>query len=510
MLFVKWNIIGWTGILLLSFSWYAWQCELIDREHPSPVEWSYYTRTPFRAGYARMNPDFDGTGITDWARVGTEFRHCLERLEDPNLDGKGLTDVEDGETGGVTMIEGIDRLGYDVSAKSYPWRDGYFNVLMGCAQAAEFLDDMVRDKTRKIVFPKDMMIGPSNPDPRPVFPGMASAPLEENCDRPYAPPEKFYMRVLTGKGFSTRHKLDAALAYANWLEFKNAHSTAEDVYRWAIDIAASSVSNPELAVDHSTGVLSDVGASSATPNLLRASTAMATHFARTGNVSSALPVFLSVLRARRAAPIDPTPAALQKYNGPQGSDTDYGTVYNLFRSIIRSSAYPTQGPSGDEPLLRSPFLETDCADAEVMLYIGEILFATASTKLDDGLGWTKQAVEVAQQGVSSVHLTNTEKKQCKACLEMGVNNWSTMVKKLVKEEHRLKDREGNAGAVASGVGWRGWFGGGGSKKEDEQGGKSRWEKEADFVEALREKLIREGITEQMAANQGVPGSVWIG
>ena len=308
---LKWSAVGWSMFFLLSFAWYGWQCELIEREHPSPAEWSYWTRAAFRAGYARMNPEFNGTGVTDWAQVGSEFKITMERLEDAHKDGKGLKVVEDvSGGGGPVVIPGVGKAGFDVSDMSYAWKSGYVEVVMNCAKAAEILDDMVVDTTRKLVFQKDLVIGPSNPNPRPVAPNQAAAPLEENCDRPYAPPESFYLRILTGEGFDTKHRVDAALAYANWLEFKKAPETAEDVYRWAVDIAAAGAPTLEPIVDRQTGVLSEKGTRHATSNILRSSTALATHFARGGEVTSALPVFLSVLRARRSAPINPEAAYL--------------------------------------------------------------------------------------------------------------------------------------------------------------------------------------------------------
>lgn len=475
----------------------------MERQHPSPVEWSYFTRSAFRAAYARMDPEFNGSGVVDWAAIGTDFRHALERLENPKTDGQGLVNVLDGASGDeIDVIAGVGRAGYDISAKSYPWRAGYFEVLMGCARAAEFLDDMVRDKTRKLVFPKDVMIGPSNPNPKPVSPNMATAPLEENCDKPYAPPETFYMRVLTGTGFTTRQRVDAALAYANWLEFKDAHETAEDVYKWAIDIAFSAAPGVEISADTKNAVLKETD--SATPNLVRATTALASHHARNGDVANALPIYLATLRAILAAPVDATSALATQPNNRAQSSTDYGAVYKLLRSLIRSSAYPPDGPTGDEPLLRKLAPQSDCVDAEIMLYIGEILFTTASTKPDEGLGWTKQAVGIAQTSVNSNQTPQADKKRCKACLELGVGNWSTMVQHLARVEKALKEREGNAGA-----GWRGWFGG--AKRNERSDEVGQWEEEAKVVEDMREKLIREGISEQLVANAGgVPGSSYIG
>ncbi|KAF1344966.1 hypothetical protein BDV97DRAFT_304200 [Delphinella strobiligena] len=505
---IKWTAVGWSMLFMLAMAWYGWQQELVERDHPSPDEWSYFTRTAFRHAHSKLDPEFDGSGVIDWAAVGSEFRRCLERLEKLNGDGKGLVPVveQDGES---HTIMGVDTTAYDISSKSYPWRAGYFQVIMGCARAAEFLDDMVRDKTRKMVFPKEVVIGPSNPDARPVPPGAAAAPLEENCDRPYAPPDTFYLKVLTGAGFSTKQKVEAALAYANWLEFKGLHDTAEETYRWAIDIAAAAVPGGDSIIDKASGIIS-IGPkvsntlfSTPSPNLLHAATALATHHARTGNVTSALPIYLSVLRARHAAPVDTEvipQATREAFDAHAG--TDYARAWALFRSIIRSAEYPKEPASGDDAFLRSSDTDRDCAEAELMLYIGEILFATSSPSSGEGLNWTKKAVSIAEPGVTNKDLTPDERNVCKSCLETGVANWSTMVNTLLKEE-----REKNANTILPAKGWSSWFGG--SKDEKNTGG-TRWEDEAKEVDELRLRLVNQGISDRMASSRAVPNSVWVG
>jgi len=482
-----------------SFAYFGWQSEQIEREHPSPAEWSYYTRTSWRAAWARMDPELNQSGIVDWAVVGTDFRHCLEKLEDPTSGGKGLKTLEESEGGeGVIVIPGVGRAGFDITEKSLEWRYGYFEVLMGCARAAEHLDDMVRDKTRKMVFPKDVMIGPSNPSPRPVTPNMHAAPLEENCDRPYAPPETFYTRILTSKGFSTKQKLDAAMAYGNWLEYKRANEAAEEVYRWGVDISSSAIPSAELAVDSSSGILKATANTQATANLIRASTSLATHYAHAGNVTKALPIYLSVLRARRSAPIDPNSIADSRRR--EAKEEDYGAVYNFMRTFLRSSHIRLDSFTGDEPLSRPANLDADCSEAELMLYIGEILFATATSRPDDGLGWTKQAVEVAQNGcMAKDSKTKEERTKCRECLDMGITNWSKMVARLAAIEKDTEDREGSTVS-----GWKGWFS---SAKEIPD---TKWQDEAVAVETLRQKLSRENIFQQTGASANVPGSVWVG
>lgn len=452
-------------------------------------------------GWLRTNPDVDELGIVNWARVANEFRRCVQALEDTEKDGRGLVRLPVEGDGGEE-VAGVAKASWDATAKSEAWRAGYFEAVMGCARASEHLADMVRDKTRGLVFPREVMIGPSNPDPRPVPPNMEAAPLEENCDRPFAPPEWWYDRILSSKGFTTRQKLDAALACANWLEIKGLGDAAEGLYRQGVDIAASALPNPDEVIDTTTGVIKEQAIGRASPNLLRASTAFATYQARTGQVSNALPVFLSVLRARRFATVNPSAAQQEAPKRHEAASTDIEAVVHFFGSIIRSSEYPLPKTSGDEPLVRSSATQADCAEAELMMYVGEILFATSTSKPDEGVGWTKQAVDMSERRLREQGVGKEEMKQCKACLETSMSNWSTMAKRLAKQEQELNTREGDAAQ-----GWRGWFGG---SKTPEKVESTYWKEEAERVEARRVELVREGITERLIANSGVPGSVWIG
>ena len=502
----KWTALGWSMLFLLAMAYYGWLQEMIERQHPSPQEWSYFTREAYRKAQAQLDPEFDGSGVTDWGAVGSEFRRCLERLEDASRDGKDITPIVSGQLTELVSILGVNPSSFDISNKSYPWKTGYYQVLMGCARAAEFLDDMVRDKTRRMVFPKDVVIGPSNPDPRPVPPGAAAPPLEENCDRPYAPPETFYLKVLTGLGFTTRQRLDAALAYANWLEVKGLQDAAEETYRWALDIAASAMPSPESVIDFSTGIIKVQDSALPTPNLLKAATSLATHHARTGNVQAALPIYLSVYRARRQAPVDSAAQILlsqRERDFSSHADTDYGAVWALLKKIIRKDEYPSPPPSGDDPFLRSPVNDQDCQDAELMLYIGEILFATSPSRTpEEGLGWTKNAVAIAEKTVADPKLSPEDRAVCKSCLKTGADNWASMVRKLMRDEKETA-------VLPTAKSWTSWF----SSSEKQQKtdiGRNRWEQESKDVEALKMKLLNEGISDRLASARGAPGSVWIG
>jgi hypothetical protein len=413
-------------------------------------------------------PSANPSGLPDWPDAGMAYAKVCSRLEDPNIDGEGIQKQLQGE--GIS-VEGVGEVGFDVSMKSEPWRRGYWETLMGMATAAENLDGYVYDTKGKHVFRAEYMIGQSNPNPTPTPKWMFEAPLEENCVPASGPPEKFYIKILTTKGFTNRQRLKAALAYAEWLDFKNMPDTAEEVYRWGLDIATSSLEHPEAVIDRATGVLRP-HAPSATENVLAAATALGTHFAQHARPEAALPIFLSVLRARRAAPLENDSSATQPRRLlPQ---TDIGAFFgyiNAFVGFLSKVDYPPEPPSGDTPIVRT--VVEDCEEAKLMTYIGEILFATSKNQQDVGLRWTKDAVEIADARVKELDSNKKEElMECAECLEVGVGNWRTMVDQLIEE---AEERSGTGRA-------RGWFGLGSSsgaldieslKEEEEE--VSKWE-----------------------------------
>jgi hypothetical protein len=480
----KWSAIGWSVFFCGLVALYGINQEVQERKTPSPDEWSFLSRNHFQCGNAALKPRHE---YTDWALVANNFRRCLERLENADKDGNNTTPLDPA----VQPFRGVNPSAFDVSEKSYAWKEGYFQVVMQCARASEHIDDMTLDTTRMIIFPKATVIGPSNPNPRPCPPNSESAPLEENCERPYAPPETFYLKILTGLGFSTRQRIQAALAYANWLEIKGLDESADETYKWALDIAASAVPVPEAVIDMDTCVLRVQETTPPSPNLLRTATALATHRARSGNITSALPIYLSVLRARNAAPIDIAPPVTSHQPSVLVSDptnTDIGAFFTIVKSLFTPPVYPAEPPSGDEPFLRQSPDMPDCAEAELMLYIGEILFATASSgREDEGLGWTKQAVAIAERGASNTNLTLESRHQCKACLETGLANWGAMVAKLLKEASPKSESTSSSS-------WSSWFSA--KQAEDKQ---SKWEDELRTVEETRLKLLAQGIDSKLAA-----------
>ncbi len=168
-----------TGVWGIAFCGYViyWSIsqEVAEHEHPTPPEWSYISR--MRSRVARVETH-QKERPTDWVKIMELSLGVLKRLEDAAIDGADLKELVEGSI----YVEGVGRMGYDITAKSENWCRGYYETLMMTARASEHLDGWVVDKTRKIVFPPDVVRGPSNPNPKPIPAGASSAPLEENCD----------------------------------------------------------------------------------------------------------------------------------------------------------------------------------------------------------------------------------------------------------------------------------------------------------------------------------------
>lgn len=514
----RWSAILWAFAVLSGITYFGFTIEIDERKNPTPAEWSFWTRNHIRAARAQKE-DRGGAGHVDWARTGSEYLNTLQRLEQ-GPDAKDLVEQEGGE--GIAIPE-LGKAGFDITRKSWEWRAGYFEVLIACAEAAEHLDEMVLDTTKGYVYPKETVIGPSNPDPRPTAAYMGPAPLEENTTRAFDPPESFYMRVLTGRGFTTKQRLDAAWRYAHWLEYQGLNSAAEEMYKWAVDISKSVLPSPDTVLDPQTFVIkvSELSRTSgATPNLLHATTALAVHRARTGDVASALPILLSTLRARRAAPTSPLPSDRSEVGAAGSSavvrseESSLDATVSFISRIFQVPKFPPPPPSGDELFVQSSQGPT-CDDSELMLYIGEIVFASSPDSAE-GVGWTRQAVKLAEarldgaaeQGPSSNDIY--EQQKCKSCLRAGVTNWDAMLQRLTKETLSRSAREG--GHDGGPLEWRGWFGRGDGRKgktlDEAHGG--MLQAEVEEVDKLKKRIARDVVSEDMYKHRGTGGGVWLG
>ncbi|SPN99846.1 uncharacterized protein DNG_02698 [Cephalotrichum gorgonifer] len=454
--FVLWGVI--LGVLVIYWSVNQ---EVLERKFPSPHEWSFLTRVYFRG--AIQEPNRPELLRVDWVRVIDTALKTLRRLEDPNVDGADVKELVEGSV----YIDGVGKLGLDITAKSEEWRRGYYETLMLTARAAEQLDGHVVDKIRRYVFPADMVLGPSNPHPKPIPLGAPSAPKEEDCEPAYEPAENWYLRILTTKGFNSKQKMDAALAYASFMDFKKMPDAAESMYRWALAIATEDLPEP-LPYDPETLAL-DEKAGNPSANLITALTAFATHMASAGDVSAALPIFASVLKARRNLPDHPPPSK-RSISRP--------SLYQTILKFIQPPAYPPPPPDGTSPPWRDP--QELCEEAGLGLYIGEILFATRDQ--EGGIAWTREAVDGAEEQLRDVideKGADAARKTCKECLSTGLYNWSTMAAKLAQEEAARKEAEKEKKAGSRFALW--------SKAKEEEAEGGRWVAEEGVV---RERIRR--------------------
>ena len=454
----------------------------IELMFPTPPDWSFWARWDLRSARALQCPERWGRVATNWGKCATYYRDLLDRIEGPGGEAlRGNQDNNDDD--GELFIQGVGKV-FNVEGMSEPWKKGYFEALMGAAETAEKLDGWVRDTTRpRTVVSADYVRGPSNPNPRPPPPGKTEGdlPREENCVPAFDSPETFYLKVLTTPGFRSNQRVDAALAYADWLDFKGLKDTARSTYEWALDIAVSGIPGAggsgsgtsvdvEKVLDRKTGVLKDTAPpDQITDNLLRASTAMGVHHVRSGNLPGALSIFLSILRARRN--LAQPPQSQQARQGP--SSAPFSGLASTLSSFFINPSYPIPVRTGDEQAFRTN--ASACEEAGIMVYIGEIIYASSSP--EHGLSWTRDAVDAAEfaimqfQDEDDNHVSGqqadeepsfgmqyaTPQDRCQDCLKAGLTNWRRMVRKLVvraeNEELEAMDTASKHSDSASTASW---------------------------------------------------------
>jgi hypothetical protein len=419
-----------TILSVFGMAWaFVFTHELAEREFPTPPDWTQITRFKYHSARGLEEPESHRHNITEWGITANAHRKLLLRLEDPNIDGKGLVQQADGSI--PVPLEGP--MGFDVSSKSYTWKRGYYDSLMGWAKCAEHLDGKVQDLSRHHIFPKEYVIGPSNPNPKPCPPWRYSAPLEENCIPAEKPPEEFYHKILTTKGFTRKQRFDAALACGDWFDFKEKYTEAEDMIRFALDLAVEGLPSPAASIDIKTATIK-ADAPLVTDNLLAASTAMAIHRAQMADTASALPIFLSILRARRAAPFDLKKRGTKPASKKEKPQTDIGVMKAHLDSVyelLKATEYPKPPPTGDEPAVRTP--DNVCEEAGLMAYVGEILFSTSTSQRELGWSWTRDALNMAEMETHSPKTTPEGRKKCIKCLGVAFENWELMLERMRQE-----------------------------------------------------------------------------
>ncbi|KAF2270999.1 hypothetical protein CC78DRAFT_506460 [Lojkania enalia] len=475
----------YTVVIFMWSTWLTLVCffflsERQERRFPSPYEWSIISRLRFRrAKWWQVPENNEDQAFPNYARIYSEFEKVLKRLEDPKKDGEGIFEQDEG---GI-LVPGVGKAGFDVTAKSREWQQGYWEVLMGMGAAAERMEGWVTDSRRRNIWSPEFIASPSNPRPKATLPGMPLPPPEDEQRPVTEPPETFYLKILTSKGFTTSQKLQAALAYADWLSFKKLADSAEEMYRWGLDIAIAGLptNDPASVIDPKTSVLSSTAPKETiTPNLVYAATSLATHLASNSNIKAALPVYISVLRARLSADIAP-------YSEPR-IPRDY-SVMGVFLNYFDKYPYPPLPPTGDEPLLRRE--EEMCDEAVLKNYIGEILFATAgsSTQRLQALNWIREAVSnsTTAQRFDIVALDAALRKKCQTCEEVGLESWGKIMTFLAAEAREKRDKATSGGLT--GLLWKIW----GTKElkskvqdlEDEEEGV------VERLHKLRRKMLKE-------------------
>jgi hypothetical protein len=474
---IKYTGYIWIAGFSLLAAWFALCEESLERRYPTPHEWAYKTRLYFRGGRSARYEPAPGK-VTDWKQVAWWGEKAVKRLEDPAIDGKDVNDAPSDRPPGTK----------DITAKSEEWRRGYYEAMMFYAKAVEYVDGWVLDKSRNIVFPAGTMIGPSNPYPKPLPAGFMGAPKEEDCELRYESPDAVYLRILSTVGFTDRQKLEAGLAYGSWLEYKGISGPASIIFEDAVNLAASERHDlPAPPLDKKNWTLNDA-AGLPSENLLNALTSYATFRARQGNVSSALPILVSILKARRSLPYTPQDAPKSLTASLRNKPTQIGDgTWAFIKSIFIPPAYPPPPPDGTAPPLRDA--GELCQEAALSLHIGEIIYASNPSSREEGLGWTREAVDVAEEPLryklpASNRQNIPARTACRECLETGLGNWSAMVARLTREEAKRKEAKEKEG----GQGKSGWFGSlwgeGVAKVEDT----NRWAAEEKVIEERQRRV----------------------
>lgn len=505
VLAAKWTGLGFVVIGLLAFATYSWRCELIERVNPSPPEWSYLTRSAWRTAWLSYSDDVSQMARVDWGRVGEYWRLCLLRLEDQEKDGKGVVSISPQGASAHEAVRGVGPAGLDVSSKSEAWKAGYAEAVMRTALAAEHLQGMVYDRRQDAFFPKSTVIGPSNPSPR-RLPPQSTPPREEDCEDAFPNPAVLYNRIAHGVGFTPKQRIDALHAHANWLEFNKDTLGAEEQYQYAIAVARSSLpshsiptNSTEIAVNRPSNADINAHPESATSNLVNSLTAQATYLSRTSRLSEALPILLSNLHTVRYAISHPSQPST---SGTITQPKPPGPLAGWSAKLFRPDEFPLPLSTGNEPLSSVAPAALKCREAELMAYIGEILFSTSTSRQDDGLSWTRSAAESAAVTLREIAETSrtvqgdgaqkerererktgmekAERERCRECLVMGLVNWEVMAGRLAERGEQRQES----------TGWKGWFGGSRTMREVD-GGLQR-------AEMLKSGLIRDGLVEPWA------------
>ena len=463
---MRFNLTVW-GVALSAFAiWYMVSQEILEREYPTPHEWSYLTRKALRDAKKWM----DGSqGNADWTLTLSFARITLGKLECPDMatkeDLEGLIKIDSAQDPLENFADEFSPR--DISKKSEEWRRGYFEALLLAARAAENVDGWLVNKTTKNVCPPEYVVGPSNPKPKPLPPGSPPPFREEDAEIAYPSAERFYLKAITTEGFTPRQRMEIGISYALFMDFKGRQAEALNLYEYAAAQATSDLPAAALPYNPKTYILKDKFTPS--ENVFDSVTAMANHKARAGDITAALPIYLSLLKARRSLPtVAPKPDLSAR------SNNNNLPIHRQIMALLSQPDYPPPPPSGMTPPWRSP--SERCQEASLNLYIGEILYATDPSSREDGLAWTREGIDVAEDQLrfltSKPNPSKADKEMmtaCRECLSTGLDNWGTMVRRLLREEREKASEKPSSGVLS-------FFSG--TKKSAE----SRWEAEQAVVQ----------------------------
>ncbi|EXJ68070.1 uncharacterized protein A1O5_08685 [Cladophialophora psammophila CBS 110553] len=487
--YVRINAYLWPAALLLTVLSMGMVHTKLERDYPTPGDWSFWSRWWMRE--AKFTELAEGAKLnqilTDWAKAGQLYLSVLERLESEKLDGQFLIKNAEIESSTVDKSEG-----FDVSAKSEQWRRGYHEALMGAARVAEHLEGLCKlkgDVRGGRVYPRESIPAPDNPRPKPLpysrRQGHVTPPTLEEVEDAFPPPHVFYEKILNTIGFDTRQRLDAALAYADWCDFKANDRTAEDLYVKASEIAQSGLpAGTADVVDVQTGIILKGREDAVSDNILRACTAFGVHHVRGENVKNALPVFLSVLRARKTLPASPLGPAIgpSKVKLAEEGEGLLAYVYAL-KDLLVERPYPPPPPTGNERPYHT--LKEACEEVGLMTYIGEILFATSASERAKGLSWTRDSVEAAEaiMWVMDEQKERDGRERCRECLETGLQNWKAMSQQMARlAAKKEQEIERSKGLFGLGLGTK-------QQLEKARNERRRWDEESLQVELRRQKTL---------------------
>lgn len=426
-LLVRYLFISVGAVGCVSVLYFFYLEETREREYPTPHEWTWGERKLFRDAHKWTNPE----RRVSWSNAYHFARNLCLAFEDEKRSG-----------GNIPRLSGVEDpndeipwefISHDISGMSEEWKQGYFDTIMLAAKAAGQCDGWLKERgaTKGMVWAPEYVIGPSNPRPTPIPPMSPPAPREEDCEVAFPPADRYYLKILATKGLNAGQKIQALLEYATFTELRRRPEDAPALYRNALAVATEGMDQTKLPFNPKTLVLKDK-APAPSENILNAITALANNKARTGDTASALPIYISLLKARRALPD-------KKPRTPQPPKPKL-PLWRRVLELLGEPPYPPPPPDGTQPPWRSP--EERCHEASLTLYIGEILYT--SNSYEDGIAWTREGVDISEEQLRALsHLTKREaqtpKARCRECLKTGLDNWSVMVTRLASEERAKKN-----------------------------------------------------------------------